>query len=240
MFILCAATSPLLQRYEGHPSCRAACGWNHRGWAGAHLLQRAGESLQQLHCRSHCHCNAETIRAFLWQKIKMFLLFQGSTCHQCRQKTIDTKTNCRNPECVGVRGQFCGPCLRNRYGEEVRDALLDPVSTYKVAFTFDFVCLFCVLLTSSSSLVPYRSGSARHAEGSVTAASVGPEPVAVLQECWCTWLNIMDMIMCTPTWKGDWNILLNCVKVFLFFNLKVHNAAFYGPVNKRDRARLEL
>ncbi|XP_070332109.1 cell division cycle-associated protein 7 isoform X2 [Odocoileus virginianus] len=50
----------------------------------------------------------------------------GSTCHQCRQKTIDTKTNCRNPECWGVRGQFCGPCLRNRYGEEVRDALLDP------------------------------------------------------------------------------------------------------------------
>ncbi|XP_027445932.1 cell division cycle-associated protein 7 isoform X2 [Zalophus californianus] len=50
----------------------------------------------------------------------------GSTCHQCRQKTIDTKTNCRNPECWGVRGQFCGPCLRNRYGEEVKDALLDP------------------------------------------------------------------------------------------------------------------
>ncbi|XP_024588637.1 cell division cycle-associated protein 7 isoform X3 [Neophocaena asiaeorientalis asiaeorientalis] len=50
----------------------------------------------------------------------------GTTCHQCRQKTMDTKTNCRNPECWGVRGQFCGPCLRNRYGEEVRDALLDP------------------------------------------------------------------------------------------------------------------
>ncbi|XP_028618811.1 cell division cycle-associated protein 7 isoform X1 [Grammomys surdaster] len=50
----------------------------------------------------------------------------GSTCHQCRQKTIDTKTNCRNPDCWGIRGQFCGPCLRNRYGEEVKDALLDP------------------------------------------------------------------------------------------------------------------
>uniref|UniRef100_A0A2K5F516 Zinc-finger domain-containing protein n=1 Tax=Aotus nancymaae TaxID=37293 RepID=A0A2K5F516_AOTNA len=49
----------------------------------------------------------------------------GSSCHQCRQKTIDTKTNCRNPDCCGIRGQFCGPCLRNRYGEEVRDALLD-------------------------------------------------------------------------------------------------------------------
>ncbi|KAK5861006.1 hypothetical protein PBY51_022437 [Eleginops maclovinus] len=50
----------------------------------------------------------------------------GTTCHQCRQKTTDTKTNCRNPDCVGVRGQFCGPCLRNRYGEEVQDALLNP------------------------------------------------------------------------------------------------------------------
>ncbi|XP_041097601.1 cell division cycle-associated protein 7-like isoform X2 [Polyodon spathula] len=50
----------------------------------------------------------------------------GSTCHQCRQKTIDTKTSCRNLECRGVQGQFCGPCLRNRYGEEVRDALLNP------------------------------------------------------------------------------------------------------------------
>ncbi|KAG7464023.1 hypothetical protein MATL_G00182880 [Megalops atlanticus] len=57
---------------------------------------------------------------------KIYNRATGSTCHQCRQKTIDTKTNCRNPECVGVRGQFCGPCLRNRYGEEVRNALLDP------------------------------------------------------------------------------------------------------------------
>ncbi|XP_030613726.1 cell division cycle-associated protein 7a [Archocentrus centrarchus] len=57
---------------------------------------------------------------------KVYNSSTGTTCHQCRQKTIDTKTNCRNPECVGVRGQFCGPCLRNRYGEEVRDALLNP------------------------------------------------------------------------------------------------------------------
>ncbi|KAB1276171.1 Cell division cycle-associated 7-like protein, partial [Camelus dromedarius] len=51
---------------------------------------------------------------------------EGNTCHQCRQKTIDTKTVCRNQSCGGVRGQFCGPCLRNRYGEDVRAALLDP------------------------------------------------------------------------------------------------------------------
>ncbi|XP_006788530.1 cell division cycle-associated protein 7a [Neolamprologus brichardi] len=57
---------------------------------------------------------------------KVYNSSTGTTCHQCRQKTVDTKTNCRSPECVGVRGQFCGPCLRNRYGEEVRDALLNP------------------------------------------------------------------------------------------------------------------
>uniref|UniRef100_A0A8D2LXT5 Cell division cycle associated 7 n=1 Tax=Varanus komodoensis TaxID=61221 RepID=A0A8D2LXT5_VARKO len=62
----------------------------------------------------------ETVRDKVYNRVL------GSTCHQCRQKTTDTKTNCRNPECFGVRGQFCGPCLRNRYGEEVRAALLDP------------------------------------------------------------------------------------------------------------------
>lgn len=49
----------------------------------------------------------------------------GSTCHQCRQKTIDTKTFCRSGRCTGVRGQFCGVCLLNRYGEDIVKALLD-------------------------------------------------------------------------------------------------------------------
>uniref|UniRef100_A0A8C8RYH4 Cell division cycle associated 7 like n=1 Tax=Pelusios castaneus TaxID=367368 RepID=A0A8C8RYH4_9SAUR len=59
-------------------------------------------------------------------KDKIYDKILGSTCHQCRQKTIDTKTVCRNQGCGGVRGQFCGPCLRNRYGEDVKSALLDP------------------------------------------------------------------------------------------------------------------
>uniref|UniRef100_A0A8C4WXP9 Cell division cycle associated 7a n=1 Tax=Eptatretus burgeri TaxID=7764 RepID=A0A8C4WXP9_EPTBU len=57
---------------------------------------------------------------------KLYDKINGTTCHQCRQKTSDTKTTCRNDNCIGVRGQFCGPCLRNRYGEDVREALLDP------------------------------------------------------------------------------------------------------------------
>uniref|UniRef100_A0A672HI55 Cell division cycle associated 7 like n=1 Tax=Salarias fasciatus TaxID=181472 RepID=A0A672HI55_SALFA len=50
----------------------------------------------------------------------------GSSCHQCRQKTLDTKTVCRSGFCFGSKGQFCGPCLKNRYGEDVRTVLLDP------------------------------------------------------------------------------------------------------------------
>ncbi|XP_027727909.1 cell division cycle-associated 7-like protein isoform X3 [Vombatus ursinus] len=70
---------------------------------------------------------AVTVRDKIYDKVL------GNTCHQCRQKTIDTKTVCRNLDCGGVRGQFCGPCLRNRYGEDVRSALLDP----------DWVCPPC-------------------------------------------------------------------------------------------------
>ena len=50
----------------------------------------------------------------------------GTTCHQCRQKTVDMKTICRSGFCVGVRGQFCGRCLALRYGEDAREALMDP------------------------------------------------------------------------------------------------------------------
>ncbi|XP_039674196.1 cell division cycle-associated protein 7a [Perca fluviatilis] len=77
---------------------------------------RPVDDITEVELQSICHNVRE----------KVYNSSTGSTCHQCRQKTIDTKTNCRNPECVGVRGQFCGPCLRNRYGEEVHDALLNP------------------------------------------------------------------------------------------------------------------
>ena len=50
----------------------------------------------------------------------------GTSCHQCRQKTDDLKTACKSDACVGIRGQFCGPCLRNRYGEDAKAAIMDP------------------------------------------------------------------------------------------------------------------
>ncbi|XP_031842774.1 uncharacterized protein LOC116431457 [Nomia melanderi] len=57
---------------------------------------------------------------------KQYCKVNGTSCHQCRQKTMDTKTVCRSGECIGVRGQFCGPCLRGRYGESALEALKDP------------------------------------------------------------------------------------------------------------------
>lgn len=57
---------------------------------------------------------------------KKYDSYCGTTCHQCRQKTSDMKTICRSESCFGVRGQFCGPCLRNRYGEDAITALKNP------------------------------------------------------------------------------------------------------------------
>ncbi|XP_067649322.1 cell division cycle-associated protein 7-like [Haliotis asinina] len=57
---------------------------------------------------------------------KKYDSYYGSSCHQCRQKTQDMKTVCRSGKCFGVRGQFCGPCLRNRYGEDAKEALKNP------------------------------------------------------------------------------------------------------------------
>ena len=110
----------------------------------------------------------------------VYFFLQGVTCHQCRQKTIDTKTICRDPDCWGVRGQvrcfelnnlgfilvvitvinfkqrreetshslffqFCGPCLKNRYGEDVRVALKDPVSFFVNIITFMFGYEFVII-----------------------------------------------------------------------------------------------
>ncbi|XP_045462938.1 cell division cycle-associated 7-like protein [Harmonia axyridis] len=68
---------------------------------------------------------------------KIYDNINGSSCHQCRQKTKDTKTICRNLDCFGVRGQFCGPCAKNRYGVDVADALLDP---YWSCFVCQGIC----------------------------------------------------------------------------------------------------
>ncbi|KAM6934279.1 cell division cycle-associated protein 7a [Xenentodon cancila] len=103
--------SPYYEEYEEPPRRRTFCGSK----AIPHVV-RPVEDITEAELQRIC----QNVRE------KVYNASTGTTCHQCRQKTTDTKTNCHNPECVGVRGQFCGPCLRNRYGEEVRDALLNP------------------------------------------------------------------------------------------------------------------
>ncbi|KOC59173.1 Cell division cycle-associated protein 7 [Habropoda laboriosa] len=73
---------------------------------------------------------------------KEYCKINGTSCHQCRQKTIDTKTVCRSGECIGVRGQFCGPCLRGRYGENAVQALKDPYFRLILLFFFFFFFFF--------------------------------------------------------------------------------------------------
>ena len=58
--------------------------------------------------------------------LQVYSQSKGTTCHQCRQKTIDQKTICRSGQCQGGRGLFCGVCLKNRYGMDIREALKDP------------------------------------------------------------------------------------------------------------------
>ncbi|XP_048878738.1 cell division cycle-associated protein 7-like isoform X2 [Brienomyrus brachyistius] len=96
----------------------------------------------------------------------------------CRQKTVDTKTCCRNTDCRGIQGQFCGPCLRNRYGEDVRKALLDPVPS----------------LPSTP-----RDGGVLHAVESATAASVVSGMVVALLASYFLWPSTMASMMSTPT-----------------------------------------
>eukprot|EP00727_Mastigamoeba_balamuthi_P004340 m51a1_g13904 hypothetical protein (429) ;mRNA; r:755636-757275 len=45
----------------------------------------------------------------------------GTTCHQCRQKTRDRKTECTT--CKAIPGQLCGMCLQLRYGENLQEVL---------------------------------------------------------------------------------------------------------------------
>ena len=49
----------------------------------------------------------------------------GSSCHWCRQKTIDRKVQCSNPDCLSI-STWCGSCLWNRHREDILSAIDDP------------------------------------------------------------------------------------------------------------------
>lgn len=77
---------------------------------------------------------------------KIYDRVNGSTCHQCRQKTIDSKTMCHNKHCKGLRGQFCATCLQNRYGEGLVESLRNKA----------WVCPPCRKICNCSFCLPKR------------------------------------------------------------------------------------
>ena len=48
----------------------------------------------------------------------------GTSCHWCRQKTIDRKATCSNPDCAFIQ-TWCGACLYNRHREDILEILQD-------------------------------------------------------------------------------------------------------------------
>lgn len=111
---------------------------------------------------------------------KQYCKINGTCCHQCRQKTLDTKTVCRSGECVGLRGQFCGPCLKGRYGENAVDALKDPVRfifLYIYIYFYNYYFSIIILLQKI-----YRIGLAHLVAVYVIAVYVEQEMVYLLLE----------------------------------------------------------
>ncbi|CAF88163.1 unnamed protein product, partial [Tetraodon nigroviridis] len=143
---------------------------------------------------------------------KVYSSVAGSTCHQCRQKTVDTKTCCRSEDCRGIQGQFCGPCLRNRYGEDVRKALTDPVRlkpqhthTHRSVETAAHVGHPSRAAAISSDLcfcLRRRGGSVLPAVASATAASAANARVAVRRASCSPWLSTTGSPTSTRTSSG--------------------------------------
>lgn len=130
------------EEWQEEPVWREVSRWDHQRRPRQHSVPQQRQDLGQGECKSHQAFTVlyYTFRflGFVWffHCVYVIMLFlQGSSCHQCRQKTLDTKTICRSGFCVGAKGQFCGPCLKNRYGEDVRAVLLDPVSA-NTCYTF--------------------------------------------------------------------------------------------------------
>lgn len=135
-------------RYTAAKSKQASrdpsCGGHYWGGDPAGCRQHDWQSLQQCHSEPWAR-RPSNFKLELPLKL-LFHVIQGSTCHQCRQKTVDTKTCCRSEDCRGIQGQFCGPCLRNRYGEDVRKALIDPVRWLKPQHTHTHIGLVYLYL----------------------------------------------------------------------------------------------
>ena len=69
-------------------------------------------------------------------------------CHQCRQKTLDLKTICRKGA-LGCTKAYCGICLKNIYGQDIRAVLKDAV--WKCPFCHgECQCSICIKKTGAT------------------------------------------------------------------------------------------
>uniref|UniRef100_A0A7N0ZRH3 Zinc-finger domain-containing protein n=1 Tax=Kalanchoe fedtschenkoi TaxID=63787 RepID=A0A7N0ZRH3_KALFE len=55
---------------------------------------------------------------------RVYDALNGTSCHQCRQKTLGQHTECS--KCGSGYGQLCGDCLYMRYGENVTEVSQNP------------------------------------------------------------------------------------------------------------------
>lgn len=122
---------------------------------------------------------------------------------------MDTKTCCRSDECRGIQGQFCGPCLRNRYGEDVKKALLDPVRhpdsvtiLYCGVSSFTTDVFSIQQQTFVSFIDVFRTGNAPPVVAFATAASVASVRAAARLAFCSPWLSTTASLMFTPTSSG--------------------------------------
>lgn len=209
-------------RYTAAKSKQASrdpsCGGRYRRGDRAGCRQHDWQSLQQR--RREPRSRRPSIFNLELPTTLLFHFLQGSTCHQCRQKTLDTKTYCRSEDCRGIQGQFCGPCLRNRYGEDVRKALIDPVRLQFSVFIYfmylrqlQTISNICWSRSSDHFFFPFtqklflscRSGSVLPAAASATAASAANARVAVRRASCSPWLSTMGSLTSTPTSSGGWH-----------------------------------
>ncbi|CAM9851049.1 unnamed protein product [Discosporangium mesarthrocarpum] len=74
---------------------------------------------------------------------KVYYARYATTCHWCRQKTVDLKSRCAACAQERAFGVLCGPCLHNRYGEDLLDVHADK-DWFCPSCTDDCNCSFCL------------------------------------------------------------------------------------------------
>lgn len=147
-----ALREPTLKSLMRRPSARSGQRRAPREWRsaeGAMFVSSRKEVYTREHYDSLGHCKTK----YPWQQVLIPKIYDqnGTTCHQCRQKTRDKKTLCT--QCGAISSQFCGMCLQLRYGENL-DEVFETVKNggQWLCPLCRGICLFSFLLLFSISM----------------------------------------------------------------------------------------